>query len=305
MLLTAHVVPGPPSRSRSRGSARRDGRQPLPLHGLHEDPRRASRRTADRSARVSIERDPVATDAAPERPARTRRPSSRPASRLRREGRGHAALRRRLGLARACSTASSCARSCRAARIESIDTERGAAPCRRARGADRGRHPAQRRSSTRLERPRASTRSCSRCWPPTGSATTASRSRSWPPRRRRRRGRGGGAGRGRVRATSRACSTPRRRSRDGRARRPPRAATATSRGARAIGDADAAMAAADVVVEETYRSQRVDHAYLEPEAGIGWIDSRRRADPARLDPGDRARARDRRDPASCRTAASG
>jgi CO/xanthine dehydrogenase Mo-binding subunit len=41
----------------------------------------------------------------------------------------------------------------------------------------------------------------------------------------------------------------------------------------AIGDVDAAMARADVVVQETYRSQRVDHAYLEPEAGIGWIDS--------------------------------
>lgn len=41
----------------------------------------------------------------------------------------------------------------------------------------------------------------------------------------------------------------------------------------AIGDVDAALAGADVVVEGTYRSQRVDHAYLEPEAGIGWIDS--------------------------------
>lgn len=41
----------------------------------------------------------------------------------------------------------------------------------------------------------------------------------------------------------------------------------------AIGDVDAAMESAAVVVEETYRSQRVDHAYLEPEAGIGWIDS--------------------------------
>jgi CO/xanthine dehydrogenase Mo-binding subunit len=40
-----------------------------------------------------------------------------------------------------------------------------------------------------------------------------------------------------------------------------------------IGDAESAMETADLVVEETYRSQRVDHAYLEPEAGIGWIDS--------------------------------
>jgi len=41
----------------------------------------------------------------------------------------------------------------------------------------------------------------------------------------------------------------------------------------AQGDVEAAMERADVVVEETYRTQRVDHAYLEPEAGIGWIDS--------------------------------
>ncbi len=41
----------------------------------------------------------------------------------------------------------------------------------------------------------------------------------------------------------------------------------------AEGDIEAAFRSADVVVEETYRSQRVDHAYLEPEAGVGWIDS--------------------------------
>jgi CO/xanthine dehydrogenase Mo-binding subunit len=38
------------------------------------------------------------------------------------------------------------------------------------------------------------------------------------------------------------------------------------------GDAEAALAQAPVVVEGTYRSQRVDHAYLEPEAGVGWWD---------------------------------
>jgi CO/xanthine dehydrogenase Mo-binding subunit len=38
------------------------------------------------------------------------------------------------------------------------------------------------------------------------------------------------------------------------------------------GDVDAAMEAAEVVVDRTYRTQHVDHAYLEPEAGIGWID---------------------------------
>jgi CO/xanthine dehydrogenase Mo-binding subunit len=38
------------------------------------------------------------------------------------------------------------------------------------------------------------------------------------------------------------------------------------------GDPDGAMQRADVVVEETYRTQHVDHAYLEPEAGVGWFD---------------------------------
>jgi nicotinate dehydrogenase large molybdopterin subunit len=40
-----------------------------------------------------------------------------------------------------------------------------------------------------------------------------------------------------------------------------------------MGDAGAAMEAADVVVEGTYRSHAVDHAYLEPEAGVGWMDT--------------------------------
>lgn len=39
------------------------------------------------------------------------------------------------------------------------------------------------------------------------------------------------------------------------------------------GDVDRALAEAPVVVGGTYRSQRVDHAYLEPEAGVGWIDA--------------------------------
>jgi CO/xanthine dehydrogenase Mo-binding subunit len=38
------------------------------------------------------------------------------------------------------------------------------------------------------------------------------------------------------------------------------------------GDVEAAFAAADHVVEGTYRTQHVDHAYMEPEAGVGWID---------------------------------
>jgi CO/xanthine dehydrogenase Mo-binding subunit len=39
----------------------------------------------------------------------------------------------------------------------------------------------------------------------------------------------------------------------------------------ARGNVEDAFAAADVVVEGLYRTQRVDHAYLEPEAGVGWI----------------------------------
>lgn len=38
------------------------------------------------------------------------------------------------------------------------------------------------------------------------------------------------------------------------------------------GDAAAALSRAPVVVEDTYQSQHVDHAYLEPEAGVAWID---------------------------------
>jgi xanthine dehydrogenase molybdenum-binding subunit len=38
------------------------------------------------------------------------------------------------------------------------------------------------------------------------------------------------------------------------------------------GDVEAAIAAAAHVVEATYRTHHVDHAYMEPEAGVGWID---------------------------------
>src|SRR6266705_739676 len=39
------------------------------------------------------------------------------------------------------------------------------------------------------------------------------------------------------------------------------------------GDAASALAAADVVVEGEYRSQHVEHAYLEPEGGVGWLEN--------------------------------
>lgn len=39
------------------------------------------------------------------------------------------------------------------------------------------------------------------------------------------------------------------------------------------GDPDTAMEQAHLIVDETYHTQHVDHAYLEPESGIGWIDT--------------------------------
>lgn len=38
------------------------------------------------------------------------------------------------------------------------------------------------------------------------------------------------------------------------------------------GDIDAVFAKADLVIEGSYRTQFVDHAYLEPEAGVAWMD---------------------------------
>lgn len=38
------------------------------------------------------------------------------------------------------------------------------------------------------------------------------------------------------------------------------------------GDPDEALRTAEVVVEGEYSTQFVDHAYMEPEAGVGWID---------------------------------
>src|SRR5438067_2412403 len=39
------------------------------------------------------------------------------------------------------------------------------------------------------------------------------------------------------------------------------------------GDVDAAIAGAHAVVEQSYETQFVDHAYLEPEAGVAWLDA--------------------------------
>jgi len=39
-----------------------------------------------------------------------------------------------------------------------------------------------------------------------------------------------------------------------------------------VGDVDAAFAICDLVVEENYETQPIEHAYLEPEAGLAYVD---------------------------------
>jgi CO/xanthine dehydrogenase Mo-binding subunit/aerobic-type carbon monoxide dehydrogenase small subunit (CoxS/CutS family) len=39
-----------------------------------------------------------------------------------------------------------------------------------------------------------------------------------------------------------------------------------------VGDIEAGFAASDLVVEETYSTQAIEHAYLEPEAGLAYVD---------------------------------
>lgn len=39
------------------------------------------------------------------------------------------------------------------------------------------------------------------------------------------------------------------------------------------GDVDAALAQADIIVEQTYNTQSIEHAYLEPEAGLAYLDA--------------------------------
>jgi len=38
------------------------------------------------------------------------------------------------------------------------------------------------------------------------------------------------------------------------------------------GDIDAGFAAADLIVENTFKTQYIEHAFLEPEVGLGWVD---------------------------------
>ena len=54
------------------------------------------------------------------------------------------------------------------------------------------------------------------------------------------------------------------------------------------GDLDAGFAEADVIVENTFRVPYQEHAYLEPEAGVAWMDERGVHQHPRLDAGHRA-----------------
>jgi CO/xanthine dehydrogenase Mo-binding subunit/aerobic-type carbon monoxide dehydrogenase small subunit (CoxS/CutS family) len=39
-----------------------------------------------------------------------------------------------------------------------------------------------------------------------------------------------------------------------------------------VGDVEAGFAGSDLVIEQTYSTQAIEHAYLEPEAGLGYVD---------------------------------
>ena len=54
------------------------------------------------------------------------------------------------------------------------------------------------------------------------------------------------------------------------------------------GDVDKGMAAADLIVENTFRVPFQDHAYIEPEAGLAWVDRAGRDQHPGLHPGGRA-----------------
>ncbi len=39
-----------------------------------------------------------------------------------------------------------------------------------------------------------------------------------------------------------------------------------------VGDVEQGFAESDLIVEEIYTTQQVEHAYLEPEAGLAYVD---------------------------------
>ncbi len=128
------------------------------------------------------------------------------------------------------------------------------------------------------DRPEAAQRlGCAGAGHPTRCVSTASRSRWWPPRRWTSRS-------GRCKlieieyeplpgvfdplealqpgATIETCPT----------RRPSR--NVVARWKIRKGDVQAGFAEADLIVENTFRVPYQEHAYLEPEAGVAWVDER-------------------------------
>ena len=146
----------------------------------------------------------------------------------------------------------------------------GAGGARRARGAHRRRHPPQRHLRGGLGAGHRPDRAAG-----AGRGADPLRRRAGGVHRRRDRGRGRWRRPGwwtSSTRTTRACSRSTRRWPTApRACTPAATRYITYRSA--IGDVDAAMARADHVIEETYQTPRVDHAYLEPESGVGWVDA--------------------------------
>ena len=237
------------SRADARGDRTRAAREPLPLHRLREGHRRRSsssrgtvrRRAAarDRAGRVG-----AGAPATRVRGARARRPRVR--RRPGRDGMLHGALR--------------FSDHPRAARACGIDASRALA-------ASRASWRSSRRPTCRASGPSGlDRRATGRSLVAVGEDDRATSVTSSPPSRRRRgtrRARGRRPHRGRVRGARRR-SRPVRRPRAGRPAPPGGNLLATSVVHR--GDVDAALAAPPTSSGATFQTQRIEHAFLEPES---------------------------------------
>ena len=148
------------------------------------------------------------------------------------------------------------------ARVVRIDTSKAAAlgrSARRRHGRGRARRALVRPPVRRLARLRGRGR---------GGALRRRRPRRGGGRRRAHGARGGGAGRGRVRAAATASSIPRRPSLPDAPQVNPKHPNLLSRSVIRRGDAAAALAASAHVVSGTWRTQRIEHLFLEPEAAL-------------------------------------
>ena len=240
----------------------------------------------------------MATDTRPgdaqrrRRRARGRRRAgpARCAPRLRGEGDGHAPVRRRLGLSGHAARRGGARPASPAARIASIDTSaaRAVAGVRAVLTAADVPHNA---ISEEACGPRASSRSVQ---PVLAGRADPLRRRAGraasPPRHRGRRWRRPALvdveyedDAGRLRRST-------RRSADGAPRVHPGGNRYVDLALRRSATPTRRWRAPTTSSRRPTRRQRVDHAYLEPEAGVGWIDADGVADAAGVDAGDRARA---------------